>query len=90
MISGRSLIERQKERLGRLAAALAQEKARLASLNRETKILAAPPPPHHHAQKLRAYVTGLRDECDTLSKRLELSNGMSYLDIYLIFTSSKF
>lgn len=85
MFSGRSLIERQKERLGRLVAALAQEKARLASLNRETNILAAPPPSHHHAQRLRAYVTGLRDECDTLSKRLELSNGMFLnICIYLI------
>lgn len=82
MFSGRSLIERQKERLGRLVAALAQEKARLASLNRETNILAAPPPPHHHAQRLRAYVTELRDQCDTLSKRLELSSG-TFFNAYL-------
>ncbi|KAJ2940434.1 hypothetical protein O0L34_g116 [Tuta absoluta] len=68
----RSLIERQKERLGRLAAALAQERGRLAQLTRETQILAAPPPPPRAAANLREYVENLRDKCDTLAKRLEM------------------
>ncbi|XP_050347751.1 uncharacterized protein LOC126771737 isoform X2 [Nymphalis io] len=68
----RSLIDRQKERLSRLASAVAQEKGRLAQLNRETQILAAPPPTPSAAQRLKDYVERLRDECDTLAKRLEM------------------
>lgn len=76
-VADRSLIERQKERLGRLAMALAQEKGRLAQLSRENQILAAPPPPPVAAQRLKDYVERLRDQCDTLAKRLEMSgNGM--------------
>ncbi|XP_068617706.1 proteoglycan 4 isoform X2 [Battus philenor] len=69
-----SLIERQKERLSRLATALAQEKSRVAQLNRETQILAAPPPSPTATQRLKNYVERLRDECNTLSKRLEMAN----------------
>lgn len=72
----RSLIERQKERLSRLAIALNQEKGRLAQQTKETNILAGPPPTSAAAQKLREYVERLRDQCDTLAKRLEMgSNG---------------
>ncbi|XP_013148294.1 PREDICTED: uncharacterized protein LOC106110892 [Papilio polytes] len=70
----RSLIERQKERLSRLATALAQEKSRVAQLSRETQILAAPSPSPTAAQRLKNYVERLRDECNTLSKRLEMAN----------------
>ncbi|KPI99819.1 TGF-beta-activated kinase 1 and MAP3K7-binding protein 2 [Papilio xuthus] len=70
----RSLIERQKERLSRLATALAQEKSRVAQLSRETQILAAPPPSPTATQRLKNYVERLRDECNTLSKRLEMAN----------------
>ncbi|CAK1555570.1 unnamed protein product [Leptosia nina] len=70
----RSLIERQKERLSRLAAALAQEKGRLAQLNRETQILAAPTPSALTSARLRDHVERLRDECDMLAKRLELGS----------------
>ncbi|KAI5637773.1 hypothetical protein NE865_09428 [Phthorimaea operculella] len=76
----RSLIERQKERLGRLAAALAQERGRLAQLTRETQILAAPPPPPRAAQNLREYVENLRDKCDTLAKRLEMGGDQERQD----------
>ncbi|CAK1587184.1 unnamed protein product [Parnassius mnemosyne] len=69
-----SLIERQKERLSKLATALAQEKSRVAQLNRETQILAAPPPSPTATQRLKKYVERLRDECNTLSKRLEMTN----------------
>ncbi|KAG6450643.1 hypothetical protein O3G_MSEX006687 [Manduca sexta] len=68
----RSLIERQKERLNRLATALNQEKGRLAQLTKETNILAGPPPTPAAAQRLREYVERLRDQCDTLAKRLEM------------------
>lgn len=68
----RSLVERQKERLSRLAEALAQEKRSLAQLNRETQILAAPPPTANAAQRLKDCVERLRDECDTMAKRLEM------------------
>ncbi|CAG4982345.1 unnamed protein product [Colias eurytheme] len=68
----RLLIERQKERLSRLAAALVQEKGRLAQLNRETQILAAPTPTPSAAQRLKDHVERLRDECDILAKRLEM------------------
>ncbi|CAH2044120.1 unnamed protein product, partial [Iphiclides podalirius] len=67
-------VERQKERLSRLATALAQEKSRVAQLNRETQILAAPPPSPTTTQRLKKYVERLRDECNTLSKRLEMAN----------------
>ncbi|CAG4959858.1 unnamed protein product [Parnassius apollo] len=69
-----TLIERQKERLSKLATALAQEKSRVAQLNRETQILAAPPPSPTATQRLKKYVERLRDECNTLSKRLEMAN----------------
>ncbi|XP_049876332.1 uncharacterized protein LOC126373969 isoform X1 [Pectinophora gossypiella] len=87
-VNERSLIERQKERLGRLATALAQERSRLAQLTRETHILAAPPPPAQAAQRLRDYVEKLRDQCDTLAKRLEMGgaeqddSGNFYSNIY--------
>ncbi|XP_045774394.1 uncharacterized protein LOC123873560 isoform X3 [Maniola jurtina] len=68
----RNLIERQKERLARLASALAQEKGCLAQLNRETQVLAAAPPSPSAVQMLRDCVERLRDECDTLAKRLEM------------------
>ncbi|XP_045523692.1 uncharacterized protein LOC123713851 isoform X1 [Pieris brassicae] len=71
-VSDRSLIERQKERLSRLAAALAQEKGQLAQLNRETQILAAPPPSPSAAARFKDHVERLRDECDMLAKRLEM------------------
>lgn len=85
-IPDRSLIERQKERLGRLAMALAQEKGRLAQLSRENQILAAPPPPPVAAQRLKEYVERLRDQCDTLSKRLEMiGNGMVlFISLFII------
>ncbi|CAH0725530.1 unnamed protein product, partial [Brenthis ino] len=84
----RALIERQKERLSRLATALAQEKGRLAQLNRETQILSAPPPTPSVAQNLKEYVERLRDECDTMAKRLEMGgneaddSGNFYSNIY--------
>ncbi|XP_073961361.1 uncharacterized protein [Choristoneura fumiferana] len=74
----RSLIERQKERLGRLARALAQERGRLAQISRETHILAAPLPSPAAAQKLRDDVERLRDQCDTLAKRLEMGGNTNY------------
>ncbi|XP_023944994.2 uncharacterized protein DDB_G0284459 isoform X2 [Bicyclus anynana] len=83
-----NLIERQKERLARLASALAQEKGCLSQLNRETQILAASPPTPSAAQRLRDYVERLRDECDTLAKRLEMRGsepddmGNFYSNIY--------
>ncbi|XP_039756083.1 uncharacterized protein LOC120630849 isoform X2 [Pararge aegeria] len=83
-----NLIERQKERLSRLASALAQEKGCLTQLNRETQILAASPPTPSAAQRLRDYVERLRDECDTLAKRLEMRGsepddmGNFYSNIY--------
>ncbi|XP_052755159.1 uncharacterized protein LOC113516167 isoform X2 [Galleria mellonella] len=84
----RSLIERQKERRDRLAKALEQEKRRLAQLTRETAILAAPPPPPSAAQALRDYVQHLRNQCDMLSKKLEMRSseaddtGNFYNNIY--------
>lgn len=72
-LSDHSLIERQKERLGRLAMALAQHKGQLYQMSRETQILAAPPPSLSTAQRLRDYVERLRDQCDTLAKRLEMT-----------------
>ncbi|XP_041982254.1 uncharacterized protein LOC121735480 isoform X2 [Aricia agestis] len=83
----RSLIERQKERLSRLASALAQEKGRLAQLNQETQILTAPPPTPNMTQRLKDYVEWLRDKCDSLSKRLEMQGtepdvGNFYSNIY--------
>lgn len=72
-IPDRSLIERQKERLGRLAKALAQHKGQLYQMSRETQILAAPKPSLSTAQRLRDYVERLRDQCDTLAKRLEMT-----------------
>ncbi|XP_032518790.2 uncharacterized protein LOC116771153 isoform X2 [Danaus plexippus] len=84
----RSLVERQKERLSRLAEALAQEKRSLAQLNRETQILAAPPPTANAAQRLKDCVERLRDECDTMAKRLEMigteadDTGNFYSNIY--------
>ncbi|XP_072945212.1 uncharacterized protein Tab2 [Epargyreus clarus] len=69
----RSLIERQRERLSRLASALAQEKGRLAQLTKETQILAAAPPTPSATQRLKDHVERLRDECDTLAKRLEMT-----------------
>nr|XP_037875251.1 uncharacterized protein LOC101743924 isoform X2 [Bombyx mori] len=68
----RNLIERQKERLNRLAMALNQEKGRLAQLSKETSILAGPPPTPSSAQRLRDYVERLRDQCHNLAKRLEM------------------
>ncbi|KAJ0174485.1 hypothetical protein K1T71_009593 [Dendrolimus kikuchii] len=84
----RSLIERQKERLNRLALALNQEKGRLAQLTKETQILAGPPPTPSAAQRLREYVERLRDQCNTLSKKLEMGGnetddtGNFYSNIY--------
>ncbi|RVE48044.1 hypothetical protein evm_007356 [Chilo suppressalis] len=68
----RSLIERQKQRLDCLVKALAQEKGHLAQLTRETQILAAPLPPPSETQKLREYVEKLRDQCNSMSKRVEM------------------
>lgn len=73
LISDRSLIERQKERLNRLATALAQEKGRLEQLNKETAILAGGVPSPSAARGLRDYVERLRDQCDMLAKRLEMA-----------------
>lgn len=84
----RSLIERQKERLQRLAMALAQEKGRLAQLTKETRILAGPPPTPSATQRLRDDVERLRNQCGTLAKRLEMSgnepddSGNFYSNIY--------
>lgn len=86
----RSLIERQKERLSRLASALAQEKGRLAQLNRETQILAAPPPTPSAAQRLKDYVERLRDECDILAKRLEMGNTARVMPVAEADDSSNF
>ncbi|KAG7312044.1 hypothetical protein JYU34_001489 [Plutella xylostella] len=69
----RSLIERQRERLGRLKGALLQERGRIAQLTREMRILAGPPPPPAAARSLSDYVHRLRDQCDTLAKRLEMA-----------------
>ncbi|XP_059048736.1 uncharacterized protein LOC131843966 isoform X2 [Achroia grisella] len=87
-IQDRSLIERQKERRDRLAKALEQEKRRLAQLTRETKILAAPTPPPSAAQALRSCVEQLRNQCDLMSKKLEMrtndpeDTGNFYNNIY--------
>ncbi|XP_063829643.1 uncharacterized protein LOC135078970 isoform X1 [Ostrinia nubilalis] len=72
----RSLIERQKQRLDCLVKALSQEKGHLAQLKRETQILAAPLPPPSATQKLREYVELLRDQCDTMAKRLEMTGNV--------------
>ncbi|XP_050677178.1 uncharacterized protein LOC126973866 isoform X2 [Leptidea sinapis] len=76
-----SLIERQKERLARLASALAQEKGRLAQLSKETQILAAPPPTPMATQRLKDYVERLRDECDMLAKTLEMGTTARVLPV---------
>ncbi|XP_075980119.1 TAK1-associated binding protein 2 isoform X2 [Anticarsia gemmatalis] len=84
----RSLIERQKERLERLAMALAEEKGRLAQLTKETRILAGPPPAPSATQRLRDDVERLRNQCGTLAKRLEMTgnepddSGNFYSNIY--------
>ncbi|CAB3230636.1 unnamed protein product [Arctia plantaginis] len=84
----RSLIERQKERLERLAMALAQEKGRLAQLTKETRILAGPPPLPSATQRLRDDVERLRNQCGSLAKRLEMTgnepddSGNFYSNIY--------
>lgn len=84
----RSLIERQKERLARLAMALAQEKGRLAQLTKETRILAGPSPTPSATQRLRDDVERWRNQCGTLAKRLEMSgqepddSGNFYSNIY--------
>lgn len=84
----RALIERQKERLERLAMALAQEKGRLTQLTKETRILAGPPPTVSATQRLRDDVERLRNQCGTLAKRLEMSGhepddaGNFYSNIY--------
>lgn len=84
----RALIERQKERLNRLALALNQEKGRLAQLARETQVLAGPPPTPSAAQRLREHVQRLRDQCNNLSKKLEMGGnetddtGNFYSNIY--------
>ncbi|XP_061719057.1 proteoglycan 4 isoform X1 [Cydia pomonella] len=72
-VPDRSLIERQKERLGRLARALAQERTRLAQLTREARVLSAPLPTPAQRQQLRDDVQRLRAQCDHLTKRVELS-----------------
>ncbi|CAH0588893.1 unnamed protein product [Chrysodeixis includens] len=84
----RALIERQKERLERLAMALAQEKGRLAQLTKETRILAGPSPTMSATQRLRDDVERLRNQCGTLAKRLEMTghepddSGNFYSNIY--------
>ncbi|KAJ8715236.1 hypothetical protein PYW08_005217 [Mythimna loreyi] len=88
IIIDRALIERQKERLQRLALALAQEKGRLTQLTKETRILAGPPPTVSATQRLRDDVERLRNQCGTLAKRLEMSGhepddaGNFYSNIY--------
>lgn len=79
----RSLIERQKQRLDCLVKALSQEKGHLAQLKRETQILAAPLPPPSATQKLREYVERLRDQCDTMAKRLEMAGNS---ELHFFFT----
>ncbi|CAH0755963.1 unnamed protein product [Diatraea saccharalis] len=80
-VQDRSLIERQKQRLECLVKALAQEKGHLAQLTRETQILAAPLPPPSETQKLREYVEKLRDQCDSMAKKLEMPRNSKLLSI---------